>query len=75
MKANPQKDKITVNEKPIEIGKELVYIAVNKPRNVISAASPQDNRITRKLPKNWEVRFLPNNRIVNEVRTIQNEYW
>jgi 23S rRNA pseudouridine2605 synthase len=46
MKADPQIDKITVNEKPIELGEELVYIAVNKPRNVISAASPQDNRKT-----------------------------
>jgi 23S rRNA pseudouridine2605 synthase len=46
LKADPQKDKITVNEKPIEIDDELVYIAVNKPRNVISAASPQDNRKT-----------------------------
>ena len=46
MKADPQTDKITVNEKPIELGEELVYIAVNKPRNVISAASPQDNRKT-----------------------------
>jgi 23S rRNA pseudouridine2605 synthase len=44
MKADPQRDKITVNEKPVELGEELVYIAVNKPRNVISAASPQDNR-------------------------------
>ena len=46
MKADPQTDKITVNEKPIELVEELVYIAVNKPRNVISAASPQDNRKT-----------------------------
>ena len=46
MKADPQTDKISVNEKPIELGEELVYIAVNKPRNVISAASPQDNRKT-----------------------------
>ena len=46
MKADPQIDKITVNEKLIELGEELVYIAVNKPRNVISAASPQDNRKT-----------------------------
>ena len=44
MKADPKKDKITVNEKPIEIVEEFVYIAMNKPRNVISAASPQDNR-------------------------------
>jgi 23S rRNA pseudouridine2605 synthase len=40
MKADPAKDKITVHEKPIELSKELVYIAVNKPRNLISAASP-----------------------------------
>ncbi len=46
MKANPQKDKITVNEKSIELSEKLIYIAVNKPRNVISAASPQDNRKT-----------------------------
>ena len=46
MKADPTKDKITVNERPIELPEELIYIAVNKPRNVISAASPQDNRKT-----------------------------
>ncbi|MFN2236082.1 MAG: pseudouridine synthase, partial [Anaerolineales bacterium] len=34
----------TVNERPIELGEDFIYIAVNKPRNVISAASPQDNR-------------------------------
>jgi len=46
MKADPQTDKITVNEKPVEINEERIYIAVHKPRNVISAASPQDNRKT-----------------------------
>ena len=46
MKADPNKDKIAVNEKPIQGAEELKYIAVNKPRNVISAASPQDNRKT-----------------------------
>jgi 23S rRNA pseudouridine2605 synthase len=45
-KADPQKDKIAVNEKLIEVNEELKYIIVNKPRNVISAASPQDNRKT-----------------------------
>ena len=44
MKADPQKDKIAVNEKPIVASEELKYIALHKPRNVISAASPQDNR-------------------------------
>ncbi|HBX68533.1 MAG TPA: pseudouridine synthase [Chloroflexi bacterium] len=46
MKADPVKDKIAVNEKPIEFDEELKYIILNKPRNVISAASPQDNRKT-----------------------------
>ncbi len=46
MKADARSDKISVNEQPIERGEELVYIAVNKPRNVISAVSPQDNRRT-----------------------------
>jgi 23S rRNA pseudouridine2605 synthase len=46
MKADPAKDKITVNEKPIQASEEMKYIAVHKPRNVISAASPQDNRKT-----------------------------
>jgi 23S rRNA pseudouridine2605 synthase len=44
MKADPTRDKITVNQRAIELEEDLVYIAVNKPRNVISAASPQDNR-------------------------------
>ena len=46
MKADPTKDKIAVNERPIQGAEEFKYIAVNKPRNVISAASPQDNRKT-----------------------------
>jgi 23S rRNA pseudouridine2605 synthase len=46
MKANPTKDTITVNEKPIKAPEELKYIALHKPRNVISAAAPQDNRKT-----------------------------
>ncbi|MBN1668725.1 MAG: rRNA pseudouridine synthase [Anaerolineales bacterium] len=46
MKADPQTDKITVNKRPLQLDEELVYIAVNKPRNVISSASPQDNRKT-----------------------------
>ncbi|MFC1996686.1 pseudouridine synthase [Chloroflexota bacterium] len=46
MKADPNKDRIAVNEKPIQASEELVYIALNKPRNVISAVSPQDNRKT-----------------------------
>jgi len=43
-KADPSKDKITLNNKLINAPEEFQYIIVNKPRNVISAASPQDNR-------------------------------
>jgi 23S rRNA pseudouridine2605 synthase len=46
MKADPSQDKIAVNGKLIELLEELKYIALNKPRNVISATSPQDNRKT-----------------------------
>jgi 23S rRNA pseudouridine2605 synthase len=45
-KADPAKDKIAVDGSPIQAKEELKYIAINKPRNVISAASPQDNRKT-----------------------------
>jgi len=45
-KADPAKDKIAVDGSPIQAEEKLKYIAVNKPRNVISAASPQDNRKT-----------------------------
>ena len=46
LKADPTQDKIAVNGKMIELQKELKYIALNKPRYVISAASPQDDRKT-----------------------------
>ena len=46
MKADPSKDQITVNDKPINTPEAIKYIAVHKPRNVISAASPQDDRKT-----------------------------
>ena len=37
-------DNIAVDEKPVRVSEGLKYIAVNKPSNVISAASPQDKR-------------------------------
>ena len=46
MKADPSRDKIEVNQKAVRVSEELKYIALHKPRNVISAASPQDNRKT-----------------------------
>ncbi len=45
-KADPSKDRIEVNGKLIESSEALKYIAVNKPRNVISTSSAQDNRKT-----------------------------
>jgi 23S rRNA pseudouridine2605 synthase len=46
MKADPQKDKITVYGKTVDTSEELKYIAVYKPRNVISAVSTPDTRKT-----------------------------
>jgi len=45
-KASPTTDKIAVSGRPIEAAEDLKYIALNKPRNVISAALPQDDRKT-----------------------------
>lgn len=38
-KVDPRRDEIKVNGKPITTGKDPVYIILNKPRNVLSAAS------------------------------------
>jgi 23S rRNA pseudouridine2605 synthase len=46
MKADFTKDKIAVNGKLVELHEELKYIALNKPRKIICAASPQDDRKT-----------------------------
>jgi 23S rRNA pseudouridine2605 synthase len=45
-KADPLTDRIEVNGKPIQAPEPVKYIALYKPRGVISAASPQDNRKT-----------------------------
>jgi len=47
-KANPSKDKITLDGKPVAAVAEHVYIALHKPRNVLSTVSPEpgDNRKT-----------------------------
>ena len=45
-KANPEADRIRVNGKPINPPEPKHYIALYKPRGVISSASPQDNRKT-----------------------------
>ena len=46
MKADPQKDRIEVKGEVISRPAELVYIALNKPRGVISAAKSPDPRPT-----------------------------
>lgn len=47
-KADPSKDKITLDGKPVATNVEYVYIALHKPRNVLSTVSPEpgDNRKT-----------------------------
>ncbi|MGC8856389.1 MAG: pseudouridine synthase [Anaerolineae bacterium] len=45
-KADPQVDKITVDGRTISAAESLTYIAIYKPRGVISAAEGQDDRPT-----------------------------
>lgn len=47
-KADPARDKITLDGKPVATDIEYVYIALHKPRNVLSTVSPEpgDNRKT-----------------------------
>lgn len=47
-KANPTRDKIQVDGKPLSAAERPLYIALNKPRNVLSTATPEqgDNRQT-----------------------------
>jgi 23S rRNA pseudouridine2605 synthase len=45
-KADPLKDRITVNGKLIKQSEPKKYIALYKPRGVVSTASPQDDRQT-----------------------------
>ncbi len=46
MKADPQKDEIMVDGKPIPKEEQLVYVALHKPRGVLSDVDPKDNRTT-----------------------------
>ena len=45
-KADPSKDRILVDGQPIHIEKTLVYVLLNKPRNVLSTVSADDSRKT-----------------------------
>jgi 23S rRNA pseudouridine2605 synthase len=46
VKADPQEDRIEVDGRPISIEEDLIYIALYKPRGVISAAKTPDPRQT-----------------------------
>ncbi len=46
MKADPHKDKISVDGRPLKLDDEPVYIALYKPRNVLSTVRSQDRRRT-----------------------------
>jgi 23S rRNA pseudouridine2605 synthase len=45
-KANPEKDRITVDGRLATVAEPLVYIALYKPRGVVSAVSSEDQRST-----------------------------
>jgi 23S rRNA pseudouridine2605 synthase len=45
-KADPEKDKITVDGRPVKQDEQRVYVAVYKPRNVLSAVTADDPRQT-----------------------------
>ncbi len=49
-KADVSKDKITLDGKPVAVNVEYVYVALHKPRNVLSTVSPEpgDTRTTVK---------------------------
>jgi 23S rRNA pseudouridine2605 synthase len=46
IRVDPQNDKILVDGQEIKASEPLVYIALNKPRNVLSTVSAPDNRRT-----------------------------
>ncbi len=64
-KANAAADKITVDGKPVRRGETLVYIALNKPRNVLSAAEreAEDDRQTVRDLVNVPERVYPVGRL------------
>jgi 23S rRNA pseudouridine2605 synthase len=46
MKADPVRDRILVNGRPINLETSSIYIALNKPRNVLSTVESDDPRTT-----------------------------
>lgn len=62
-KANPQKDKIDLDGKTVVESEPLTYIAIYKPRGVISAASSPDTRQTVRALVPIEGRLYPVGRL------------
>ena len=46
IKIDPQKDKLTVNGRPVQTKQSLIYIILNKPKGIISTAIDTHNRQT-----------------------------
>ncbi|PWH16062.1 MAG: pseudouridine synthase [Anaerolineae bacterium] len=62
-KADPQKDKIVVDDQPVAIKTQNIYIALNKPRGVLSAAfSPEGMKTVCDLVE-VEARLFPVGRL------------
>jgi 23S rRNA pseudouridine2605 synthase len=62
-KADPQKDTILVDGRPVEAGEPLVYIALYKPRYVLSTVSTPDARQTVRDLVNVPERVYPVGRL------------
>lgn len=62
-KANPQKDKITLDNQPLRIHTSNIYIALHKPRGVVSTAfSPEGKKTVCDLV-NLDTRLFPVGRL------------
>jgi 23S rRNA pseudouridine2605 synthase len=62
-KAEAGKDEITVDGRKVELAENFIYIALNKPRNVISAVSTPDQRQTVRDLVGIDVNLFPVGRL------------
>jgi len=62
-KADPERDRITVDGRPLKVAEELVYIALHKPRGVLSAVEAPDSRPTVRDLVALPGRFYPVGRL------------
>jgi 23S rRNA pseudouridine2605 synthase len=63
MKADPETDRITIDGRPIKLPEEKIYVALYKPRGVISAASSPDPRLKVKDLVPVEAQLYPVGRL------------